>query len=134
MARAELVPHIDVHRGNLSDEAFATLVANSDALKPFVTVAFSGKFDPRRRINGINGAATHSHDVNIVVRAVASTDRMSQQALELVDVQLLGFVPTNCGEIRSALFGGSGQVSSLGNPTRFAAVQAYTMLLNSDNV
>lgn len=124
-------PNLKIERGQLSDEEFAVMVASSDSLKPFVTIAFSGKFDPRRRINGIVGAAKDSHDVTIVVRAVASTDRDSQRALERVDTKLLGFVPTGHGELRSALFGGSGQVSSLGNPTRFAAVQAYTMLLNA---
>lgn len=132
VAQAETAwPNLKIARGNLSDEAFAEMVANSDSLKPFATIAFSGKFDPRRRINGIVGAAKDSRDITIVVRAVASTDEDSQQALELIDNKLEGFVPTGHGEIRSALYGGSGQVSSLGNPTRFAAVQAYTMILNS---
>jgi hypothetical protein len=129
-ALIKTIPHIDVYRGNMSDEEFATLVANSDSLRPFVTIAFSGKFDPRRRVNGIAGAKRDSHDVNIVIRAVASTDRTSQQVLEIVDEKILGYIPAGHGEIRSALFGSSGQVSSLGNPTRYAAVQAYTMLLN----
>lgn len=122
--------HIEWYRGNMSDDEFAKLVANSDALKPFGTVAFGGKIDPRARVNGIVGAAKDSFVVTIVVRCVASTDRTSQQVLEIVDGALAGFQPTLCGEIRPALFGGSGEVSSLGNPTRYAAVQAYTMTIN----
>ena len=122
--------HIEWHRGNMSDETFADLVANSDALKPFGTIAFGGKIDPRGRVNGIVGAAKDSSIVTIVVRVVASTDRTSQQVLEIVSEALEGFTPTLCGEIRPALFGGSGEVSSLGNPTRYAAVQAYTMTIN----
>lgn len=126
----ETIPHIDVHRGNISDEDFATLVANSDSLKPFVTINFGGMVDPRRRVNGITGAKNHSHDVTIVVRCVGSTDRISQQVWQLVWDKLIGYVPVNCGEIHAALYGGTGQVSSLGNPSRYAAVQAFTLLVN----
>lgn len=125
------IPHVDIHEGNFSDEDFATLVANSDALKPFVTIQFGGMIDPRRRINGITGAKAHSHDVTIVVRCVGSTDRISRQVWQLVWDKLIGYVPVNCGEIRAALYGGTGQVSSLGNPTRYAAVQAFALLVNS---
>ena len=126
------IPHVDVYEGNIDDEAFASLLANSDALKPFITIAFGGMIDPRRRVNGITGAKAHSHDVTIVVRCIGSTDRISRQVWQLVWDKLIGYTPTNCGEIRAALYGGTGQVSSLGNPTRYASVQAYTMIVNSD--
>jgi hypothetical protein len=126
------IPHVDVYEGNLSDEDFATLVANSDALKPFITISFGGMIDPRRNVNGITGAKAHSHDVTIVVRCVGSTDRMSRQVWQLVWDKLIGYMPANCSEIRAALYGGTGQISSLGNPTRYASVQAFTMLINSD--
>lgn len=126
------IPHVDVHEGNISDEEFATLVANSDSIRPFITVSFGGMIDPRRRVNGIAGAKLHSHDVTIVVRCVGSTDRISQQVWQLVWDKLIGYMPVNCSEIRAALYGGTGQVSSLGNPTRYAAVQAFTLLVNSD--
>jgi formylmethanofuran dehydrogenase subunit C len=123
-------PYVTWYRGNMSDDKFAELVAQSDALNPFGTLAFGGKIDPRGRVNGIVGAAKDSSIVTIVIRCVASTDRTSQQVLEIVGNSLEGFAPTLCGEIRPALFGGSGEVSSLGNPTRYAAVQAYTMTVN----
>lgn len=126
------IPNVDVEEGNIADEDFATLVANSDSLKPFITINFGGMIDPRRRINGITGAKAHSHDATIVVRCVGSTDRISRQVWQLVWDKLIGYVPVNCGEIRAALYGGTGQVSSLGNPTRYAAVQAFSLLVNSE--
>lgn len=125
------IPHVDFYEGNIDDEAFATLLVDSDSLKPFVTIQFGGMVDPRRRVNGITGAKAHSHDVTIVVRCIASTDRNSRQVWQLVWDKLIGYVPVNCGEIRAALYGGTGQVSSLGNPTRYATVQAFTLLVNS---
>lgn len=125
------IPHVDIYEGNLSDEDFATLIANSDSLRPFITIQFGGMIDPRRSVNGITGAKAHSHDATIVVRCVGSTDRISRQVWQLVWDKLIGYMPVNCGEIRAALYGGTGQVSSLGNPTRYASVQAFTLLVNS---
>lgn len=132
VARVKEVPYIDVYEDEMSDEAFAAILADSNQIKPFVTISFGGLLDPRRRINGIVGAKTHSQDTTLVIRCVASTSRTSRQVQQLVFDKLIGFVPTNCGEIQTALFGGTGQVSSLGNPTRFASVQAYRFLVNSD--
>ncbi len=126
------IPHVDVHEGQMSDEKFAALLTDSNQIKPFVTVSFGGLIDPRRRINGIAGAKTKSYDTTFVVRCVGTTDRISRQVRDLVKDKVLGFVPTNCGEIDMALFGGTGEVSSLGNPTRYASVQAYRFILNSD--
>lgn len=128
----ESIPHVDFFRGQMSDEAFAVLVADANQIRPFITISFGGLIDPRRRINGIVGAKTHSQDTTFVVRCIGSTDRISQQVWQLCWDKLIGYVPANCGEIQSALFGGTGQVSSLGNPTRYAAVQAFRFLVNSD--
>lgn len=132
VARVKEVPHIDVYEDEMSDDVLAIILADSNQIKPFVTISFGGLLDPRRRINGIVGAKTHSQDTTLVIRCVASTSRTSRQVQQLVFDKLIGFVPTNCGEIQTALFGGTGQVSSLGNPTRFASVQAYRFLVNSD--
>lgn len=133
IARVKEIPHVDVYEDDMSDEAFAELLANSNQIKPFITISFGGLLDPRRRINGIAGAKTHSQDTTFIIRCVASTSRTARQAQQLAWDKLIGFVPANCGEIQSALFGGTGQVSSLGNPTRFASVQAYRLLVNSDH-
>lgn len=131
-ALLKAIPHVDVYEGQMSDEAFDKLLTDSNQIKPFITVSFGGLLDPRRRINGIVGAKTHTQDTTFVVRCVASTDRTSREVRDIAHNQIIGFVPTNCSEISTALFGGTGQVSSLGNPTRFASVQAYRYLVNSD--
>lgn len=123
-------PHMDYYKGNMSDEEFADLLVNSDSIKPFITITFGGKIKPRSGVNGITGAKAASYLVTIVVRAVASTERNSELALEAAESVLIGFMPTNCGEIEHALYGGTGQVSSLGNPTRYASVQAYNLFIN----
>lgn len=130
MAEVETVPNVIFERGEMPDEKFTELIPGTDMIKPYVTVSFGGKIKPRIGTNGITGAKAASYLVTIVVRAVASTERTSEQVLELVEGKLIGFMPANCGEIEHALYGGTGQVSGLGNPTRFASVQAYNMLVN----
>lgn len=124
------IPNVDFFRGNFSDEGLAQLIANSDAIKPFVTVSFGGKIKPRSGTNGITGAKNASYIVTLVVRAIGSLERQSEQVLELVENKLIGYMPVNCGEIEHALYGGTGQISSLGNPTRYSSVQAYNLLIN----
>lgn len=130
VALLKTIPHVDIHRGHLSDEEFAVLVEGSDQIKPFITVSFGGNIKARTSVRGIVGAVANGKIATIVVRAVASTDRTSMQVLELADQKLLGFTPTGCGEIDHELFGGVGLVSSLGNPTRYSAVQSYSFLRN----
>lgn len=132
VARLKEIPYVDVIEDEMTDEAFTAMLANSDQIKPFITVSFGGLLDPRRRVNGITGARANSQDTTFVVRCVGSTSRTARQVRDLAMGKLIGFVPTNCSEIDTALFGGTGQVSSLGNPTRFASVQAFRMLVNSD--
>lgn len=130
MALVETIPFVDFYRGEHDDESLVQAIAGTDAIKPFVTISFGGKVKPRHGTNGITGAKAASYLVTIVARAVASTERTSEQVLALVEEKLIGFVPTNCGEIEHALYGGTGAISSLGNPTRYASVQAYNLLIN----
>lgn len=132
VARLKEIPYVDVFEDEMTDEAFSTLLADSNQIKPFITVSFGGLLDPRKRVNGIVGARANSQDTTFVVRCVGSTSRTARQVRDLAMGKLIGFVPTNCSEIDTALFGGTGQVSSLGNPTRFASVQAFRLLVNSD--
>ena len=127
------IPNVDVYEGLMSDDKFTALLTDSNQIKPFITVSFGGLIDPRRQINGIVGAKYKSYDTTFVVRSVASSDRTSRQVRDLVQRKVLGYVPTNCSEIDMALFGGTGEVSSLGNPTRYASVQAYRFILNPDD-
>lgn len=133
VARVKEIPHVDVYEDEMTDEAFSSLLADSNQIRPFITISFGGLLDPRKRVNGITGARANSQDTTFVVRCVGSTSRTARQVRDLVLGKLIGFVPTNCSEIDTALFGGTGQVSSLGNPTRFASVQAFRLLVNSDH-
>lgn len=132
VARLKEIPYVDVFEDEMTDEAFSTLLADSNQIRPFITISFGGLLDPRKRVNGIVGARANSQDTTFVVRCVGSTSRTARQVRDLAMGKLIGFVPTNCSEIDTALFGGTGQVSSLGNPTRFASVQAFRLLVNSD--
>ena len=49
---------------------FALLLENTGQLRPFITISFGGFIDPRKRVNGIVGARTHTHDATFVVRTV----------------------------------------------------------------
>lgn len=125
------IPNVDIYDSQMSDDQFAALVADSNQIRPFITISFGGLIDPRSQVNGITGAKQDSQDTTFVIHAVASTDRTSRQALQLVLDKLVGYVPQDCSEINTALFGGTGQVSALGNPTRYASVQALRVLVNS---
>jgi hypothetical protein len=130
MAELATIPYVDFYRGEHDDEEVRPLIDGTDVIKPFVTISFGGKIKPRSGVNGITGAKNASYVVTIVARAIGSTELQSEQVLELVESKLIGFMPTGCGEIEHALYGGTGQVSSLGNPSRFASVQAYNLLIN----
>jgi hypothetical protein len=130
MAQVMTIPHVDFYRGEREDEDTVAVIPGTDVIQPYVTISFGGKVKPRVGTNGIVGAAQATYLVTIVARAVASTERTSEQVLELVESKLIGFKPTGCGEIEHALYGGTGEASSLGNPSRSASVQAYTLLIN----
>lgn len=132
VAILKTIPNVDTYRGRTDDESIIKIDASADKLKPYITVSFGGFVDPGRRMNGIVGAAYDTHVVTIVVRCVANSDRDSQRLWQKVWDLLIGYTPNGCGEINAALYGGVGEISSLGNPTRFAAVQAFKVYVNSN--
>lgn len=130
LALAKTVLNIDIHDDEVADEIEPTLVPGSDQIKPFVTISFGGLVDPPNRLKGITGARDDTGETTIVLQGVASTPRGARRAVEAVRDKLLGFTPTNCGEIRYALFGGTGKLSHLGNPTRYASNQSLRYYQN----
>ena len=99
-------------------------------IKPHVAVNFAGLVDPPKKHNGIEGAQRDSFIQQFSTHSVASDDDAARQVNNAVLRKLLGFTPFGCGEIRPAFFAGMGQISSLGQPTRFSAVQAFRFLMN----
>jgi hypothetical protein len=132
LAQLNSIPNIDVYGGMVDDGKLQGLIANANQIRPFIAVSWGALTKPHTQTNGIAGAALDSHSTNFIVHAVASTDDTSQRVWQLAWNKLIGFVPTNCGEINAALFGGVGEVSVMGNPTRYSATQAYTFVVNSD--
>lgn len=102
----------------------------SGRVKPHVVVNFAGLTDAPKNHNGIEGAARDSFVQGFSTHAIAGDDDAARQVHNLVLRKLLGFIPYGCGELRPAFFAGIGQISSLGQPTRFSAVQAYKFLMN----
>lgn len=123
------IPNIVVYDGEVPDSASMPLDANGK-IKPHLIVNFTGLLEPPSKVNGITGAANDSFEQMLSTHAIASDYNASRQVHSLAWGKLLGYVPTGCGEIRPAFFAGAGQISSLGQPTRFASVQSYRFLIN----
>lgn len=132
LALLSTIPNIPWFEDEAADEVIISLLPGSDQIQPFYTVSFGGLQESTSRNRGIVGAAADGNEGTIVIQAVGSTKDAARQIHDLVWKKLIGYVPTNCGEIRPALYGGTGKVSSLGNPTRFAAMQSYRFVQNSD--
>lgn len=128
------IPNVQMFEDEAADEVVIEMIPGSDQIKPFFTVSFGGLQEAVSRNRGIVGAKSDGNEATIVIQGVGSTKDTARQVHQLVWDKLIGYVPTNCGEIRAALYGGTGKVSSLGNPSRFAAMQSYRFVQNSDTI
>jgi hypothetical protein len=128
-ALLKTIPQVDVYRGKTSDEVIKLV---GESIAPFITINFGGLIKPRRGTNGITGAKASSNIMEFTIRCIASTDENASYVAQAAWDKLIGYVPANAGEIDSVLYGGVGEVSALGNPTRFGSVQSYACLVNSD--
>jgi hypothetical protein len=126
------IPHIEVYDEAVPDEAHLPLIPGTDAIVPHVTVSFGGAVKGSRQNDGIAGARLNGSEMDVVIRAVGNNPDDCRKLSKLVDDKLLGFAPTNCGEIDYALYGSVGAISGLAQPTRYASVQSYSLVLNSD--
>lgn len=132
IALLKTIPNITVHDDELPDEVIPQTLPGTDMIRPFLTVSFGGLVEAPRRVNGIAGADKDTGETTIVIQGVASTPRSAKDVVEAARKRLVGFKPINCGEIRFALFGGTGKLSHLGNPTRYASNQSLRYYQNSD--
>jgi hypothetical protein len=103
----------------------------SGKIKPHIVINFAGLTEAPKQVNGITGARDDSYMQGFSTHAIAGDDDAARQVHNAGLMKLLGFVPYGCGEIRPAFFAGVGEISSLGQPTRYSAVQAYKFLMNS---
>jgi hypothetical protein len=132
LALVKTIPHIGVYDDELPDEVIPETIPGTDQIRPFVTISFGGLVEAPRRVNGIAGADKDTGETTIVIQGVGSTPRAAKAVVELVRKKLVGYKPANCGEIRFALFGGTGKLSHLGNPTRYGSNQSLRYYQNSD--
>lgn len=132
IARIKTIPHVDHHEDEVPDEDMITMIG--DQIKPYITISFGGTAEAPRRMNGIVGAAYDSDETTIVIQCVASTKGAARRLHSIARTKLLGFVPTNCGEIRNALYGAHGAVTHLVNPSRYASTQSFRYIVNAAEI
>lgn len=133
LAKLAELTFVDIFEGGVPDNYAPPLIANSNQIRPYVIVDFSGITEPHNNVNGITGAAADSFDEMFSCHSVASSKNTARTVNRLVTGKLLGFVPSNCSEIRPAFFGGIGANSNAADPSRFSVAQAFRALLNSVN-
>lgn len=120
----------NVYEGSV-DDGTKWLVEEGTSGKPFIVVNFSGFSQVPKRQKHLTGAKFDSRDMIVTVSCIANTDRQSRQLWSTMCDTLLGFAPTNAGELQSALYSTTGGIGRLGSPTKFGAVQSFTFISNS---
>lgn len=98
---------------------------------PFMALQFAGFSQTPKNIKHMTGARHNSNDMIFSVTVVANTDGTTRKLWDKVCTALIGFEPTNSGEIQPALFASSGKISFLGSPTRYTSIQSFTYISNS---
>ncbi|ALY08388.1 hypothetical protein SEA_THUNDERCLAP_30 [Arthrobacter phage Thunderclap] len=126
------LPHVDIFDESVPDDNEMPVIEGTATIKPHATISFGGLVKGPKSNDGIAGAKLNGREMDVVVRAVANNPSDCRNLLNRIDALLVGFMPTNCGEVDSALYGSTGQVSGLGKPSRFAGVNVYTVTVNSD--
>lgn len=123
------LPNMELFEGNVPDGEAIPLTP-SGKIKPHVVINWAGLTEPSKRTNGIMGAKYDSFIQGFSIHAIAGDDDAARQMLNASFRHLVGFQPFGCAEIRPAFFAGVGEISTLGQPTRYSAVQAFKFLIN----
>jgi hypothetical protein len=130
MAKAKELTTVDVFEAGVPDNFTPTMIPGTNQIKPYVILDFAGLTEAPGGYNGITGAADDTFMENFSTHSVASTPGTARQVNGLLLRKFLGFTPPNCGEIRPAFFGGIGESSTLSDPARYSAAQAYRLPIN----
>jgi hypothetical protein len=133
MAQLGTLTVVDIFEGGVPDKYSPPMIPGSTQIKPYVIVDFSGITEPHNNVNGIVGATYDSFDLMFSCHSVASTLKTARTTNKLVVSKLLGFIPSNSGEVRPAFFGGIGANSNAADPSRYSVAQAFRAMLNSAN-
>jgi hypothetical protein len=102
----------------------------STQIRPYIVVDFTGITEAPNGNQGIVGADLDGYLQQFSTHSVASTKASARAVNAAVLKKLLGFEPTNCGEIRPAFFAGMGESSTLADPARYSAAQAFRFIMN----
>lgn len=129
LAEFRTIPYIEVFEGGVPDNKAIPLDANGK-IKPHLVVAFAGLTKPPNKYNGIISATEDSFIQGFSVYGIAGDDDAARQVHSIGWGKIVGFEPTHCGEVGPAFFAGIGEISTLGQPTRFSATQSYRYLIN----
>lgn len=123
---------LDVFEGIIDDEYLISILPTTHTFKPVVVITYGGATETARRYQHLCGAAMDSEIKIFTVTVIGTEDNSTRRVIHEVKKALKGFVPTNCGEIRLALYATTNGRSTLGSPTRYTAVQSFTYMSNAD--
>lgn len=129
LAEFRTLPFIEIFEAGVPDGKAIPLDANGK-IKPHLVVAFAGLTKPPRKVNGIFGATEDSFIQGFSTYAIAGDDDAARQVHSIAWGKIIGFEPEHCGEVSPAFFAGIGEISTLGQPTRYSAAQSYRYLIN----
>lgn len=121
-----------VHEGIIDDDYLITIVPDSHSFKPVIVITYGGGTETARRYQHMVGAAKDSEQKIFTVTVIGSEDKSTRRVIDRVKKAVIGFEPTNCGEIRPALYASTSGRSTLGSPTRYTAVQSFTYMSNAE--
>jgi hypothetical protein len=130
MARAKTLTGMDVFEGGVPDAWQPSMIPGTTQIRPYVVLDFAGISEAPKGNQGIVGADMDGYVQQFSTHSVASTKASARATNTAVLKKLLGFEPTNCGEIRPAFFAGIGESSTLADPARYSAAQAYRFIMN----
>lgn len=120
-----------VYEGQLYD-GDKWVVDIGDGSKPVLGIEFGGTVDVPNSQKTIIGAAFNPAEAIFSVTTVGTTKRDCRALMQNVRDDFLGFIPTNASEIKPALYASMGAINDLSSPTRYADVQTFTFISNSD--
>lgn len=123
---------LDVHEGIVDDNYLISILPSTTSFKPVVVITYGGATETAKKYKHIVGAAHNSEMEIFTVTVIGTEDKSARRAMDAVKKLIVGFEPTNCGEITRALYASTTGRSTLGSPTRYTAVQSFTYMSNSD--